>query len=686
MPELLLEIFSEEIPARMQQDAVRLLHAKAKEQLDKYKICGTDVNTYITPRRMVLHIENLPEMLAAQTTMRKGPKVGANEHAINGFLRSTGLSFKELVIEQIGNDQFYVANIEQPAMPIAVCMAEAINEILRTFTWPKSMRWTDSAATWVRPIRRIMCILDGTVLPIEFIGIKASNISSGHRFIAPEEFVVSSFNEYVVKLKQSYVILDQAERRQRILDDAIELAARYDMVLKDDETLIQELTGLVEWPYVLIGKIDDEFLDVPSEALATTMRSNQKYISLYNKEGKFMPNFIFVAATIPHDNGEVIIGGNEKVLRARLSDAKFFWNSDLKHKLEYFADKLSSVTFHAKLGSMMDKTNRLIKLVEFLAEKLSLDESLKQSAKRAALFSKADLTSGMVGEFPELQGVMGRYYALKQGENQDVADAIRDHYLPVGSGDMCPIKPVSYLLAIADKIDSLVGLSIAGERATGSKDPFALRRMALGIVRIVIDNKLNIEFDKLVEYTSSLYTLNNWSQDLSLSVEDYLIERLRYYLKGKHRYDVICSVLASASSNIYDNYNKILAIEEFIRDVTNKDIISSYKRVENILKAQSSIKPAQIDEKLLVKPAEKELYNIAMKVNKAVRDLIAKGDIKEALMTLKMLDGAISQFFDGVMVNAEDANLRQNRQAILTFLKEVFDLIADFSHIEDQAL
>ncbi|MBL9097679.1 MAG: glycine--tRNA ligase subunit beta [Alphaproteobacteria bacterium] len=485
MPQLLLELFSEEIPARMQAAAARDLERLVVGALTDRGYLNEGARSFATPRRLTLVVEGLPASQADVSEERKGPRIDAPDAAIQGFLRSTGLKLDQLKKQKDAKGgEFYLAVIERKGRPTPAVLADVIPEIVRTFPWPKSQRWGAGDLTWVRPLHSILCTFDGEVVPFEVGGVKSGNTTRGHRFLGNAPVEARRFEDYVEKLQRAHVVLNAADRKAQILHDAKQLAHAQNLELIEDEALADEVAGLVEWPVPLIGQFDKAFLDVPQEILISTMRANQKYFALRDpKTAKLANKFVVISNMITKDGGKNVVAGNERVLRARLSDAKFFWDQDKKTRLESRVPQLKDIVFHAKLGTQLERVERIEALAGEIAKLIGADE---QKARRAARLCKADLVSGTVGEFPEVQGAMGRYFALHDKEDPEVADAVRDHYKPQGQGDDVPATLVSIAVALADKIDTLVGFFAIDEKPTGSKDPYALRRAALGVIRIIL--------------------------------------------------------------------------------------------------------------------------------------------------------------------------------------------------------
>jgi glycyl-tRNA synthetase beta chain len=493
--ELLLELFSEEIPARMQRRAIEDFCALVRDKLAAAEIPAQTLRGYVTPRRLAVVADGIPERQPDRNEERRGPRVGAPQAALDGFLRAAGLqSIGECETRDTGRGEFYFAILKHKGQPAGEILPELLRAAIAELPWPKSMRYPASALRWVRPLISVVCLFDGVILPLALDQIPVGRTTRGHRFLSEGEITVDSAADYLGKLEQAHVVLDQDRRRDLIAADLDRLAAAEGLRVKPDPGLLDEVTGLVEFPVVLIGAIDEASMALPPEVLATAMRMHQKYFSCLNPDGTAAPRFLFVANNQTADHGRTIVAGNERVLRARLADARFFWEQDRKIRLEDRVDALKERVYHQKLGSVRDKVERVEQLAGFLAQQISTpsDGGLGRLAQRAAHLAKADLSTGMVGEFPELQGVMGRYYALNDGEDPEVAEAIAEHYKPLGPGDDCPVAPVSVVVALADKIDSLAAFFSIDEKPTGSRDPFALRRAALGMIRLVLENRLRL--------------------------------------------------------------------------------------------------------------------------------------------------------------------------------------------------
>lgn len=598
MSEFFLEILSEEIPARMQAKAANDLKRLAESGLKEAGLTFDSVKTFVTPRRLILVADGLPDRQPDIREERKGPKADAPEKAIAGFLNSVGLSRDQ--VEERANPKGNVlfAVIEKDGSATAEILPNLVSDSLDDLGWPKSMRWAPADMTWVRPLRGLTAIFDGSVLDFDLqlgasdeighVVIEASAEAAGHRFHAPDDFAVADFSAYQKKMRAAHVMIDAGERRALIETRANELAAAEGLALIDDPALLDEVTGLVEWPVPLIGSIDPQFLGLPPEVLRTSMRSHQKYFSLQDKDGKFADRFILVANIDAKDGGKAIVAGNERVLRARLADAKFFWDQDRKKSLASRTPALEKMVFHAKLGTLAQKVDRVAALAAEIAGVTGADTCHAEAAARLA---KADLVTGLVGEFPDLQGVIGRYYALADGENKDVAQAIADHYSPQGPNDACPSVPVSVALALADKIDTLVGFFAIDEKPTGSKDPFALRRAALGIIRLIVENGVRLRLGDILDKADALHgatsTDPDWNHDTA-PVIDFIAERLKSHMRGQGaRHDLIAAVFAlTGEDDLVRLLARVEALRVFLEGEDGANLLVAYKRAANIVRIE----------------------------------------------------------------------------------------------------
>ncbi|WP_135079035.1 glycine--tRNA ligase subunit beta [Terasakiella sp. SH-1] len=694
MAELLLELLSEEIPARMQVRASEDLKRLVTEGLKKAGLEFSDVKNFVTPRRLALVVDGLPVKQPDVREERKGPKVGAPEQAVNGFLKSAGLdSIDQCDVQEGKKGSFYVAVIEKKGQDTIAVLPEILTAALNALPWPKSMKWGANSLRWVRPLQNILCILDGAVVPFDFGPVTSCGYTRGHRFLAPKDFSVDDFASYSTLLREHKVLLDQNERKAAIKEQAEKVAREEGYVLKDDEGLLNEVTGLVEWPVVHAGQIDDQFMEVPQECLITSMRSHQKYFSCLKDDGTLAPRFIVVANKVAPDGGKAIVAGNERVLRARLSDAKFFWDQDLKKNLEDLLPKLDDMLFHAKLGSMGQKVARMEKLSGELSE--MIDGADLGLTCRAAHLAKADLVSEMVYEFPELQGIMGEYYAKHKGEKAEVAKAIADHYAPQGPSDTCPSAPNSIAVSMADKIDTLVGFWSIDEKPTGSKDPFALRRAALGVIRLILENGLRLNLLKVFSEAHTAYsTVNGLSSVPAHTVEneqnllDFFADRLKVHLKDEGiAHDLITAVFSKGGE---DDFVRLLArvkaLKEFLSSDDGANLVAAYRRAMNIVRIEEkkdSVKyDGRVDAVLLEQDEEQKLFEKLEPVMGTLVTALEEERFAEAMAALATLRGPVDAFFDKVTVNCESTDVRANRLRLLSQIGHALDGIADFSKLE----
>lgn len=730
MPELLLELLSEEIPARMQKRATEDLKRLVCDGLKKAGLDFDSAQSYVTPRRLTLVVTGLPEKQPDIKDERKGPQVGAPEQAINGFLGSLGgLTLDDCEQREVKGKTFWFAVIEGKGKKTEYVIRDVLGSALNKFPWSKSMKWTHNDFFWTRPLQNVLAIFQGEAILFS-IGLKsqngkriwaekeeflydwespltANNKTRGHRFLAPEPFVAKNFDDYKTKLLANNVMLDAADRREKIRVDAETLAKAAGLTIKADDALLDEVAGLVEWPVTLIGSIDAEFMDVPPEVLIAAMRGHQKYFSLLDAQGNLAAKFIFVSNMETKDGGKAIIAGNERVLRARLSDTKFFWDQDRKERLESRLPKLAGVVFHAKLGSVLDKVERITALAGALSSHIPQAEV--ESVERAGKLCKTDLVTGMVAELPELQGLMGRYYALEGGENAVVADAIADHYSPAGPNDMCPSKPASVALALADKIDTLVGFFAIDEKPTGSKDPFALRRAALGVIRLIIENNLRLSLSKVFAETVAEYMdqenpavqtglastggeetvetvgLDAWHMPDLLA---FFADRLKVHLKEKGvRHDLIDAVFALGEDDLVRVLARVDALGEFLGSDDGANLLVAYKRAANILKIEEKKDGQSYDEQPYQKSKPEQGEEAALlaaldDMEGTVETHLAAEDFTAAMSDMAKLRGPLDAFFDKVTVNSDNAETRAERLRLLAKIRSVMGAVADFSKIE----
>ncbi len=744
MPDLLLEFFSEEIPARMQARAAEDLRKAVTDKLVAAGLSYEGAKAFATPRRLALAVQGVPAKQPDIKEEKKGPRVGAPEGAIAGFLKSAGLaSIKDAKIEKDAKKgDFYIAVVEKPGRPAIEVIGEIIPDVVKNFPWPKSMRWGSGRLTWVRPLHSIVATFgpeteEPDIVRFAIDGIAAGDTTQGHRFLAPQPFKVKRLADYVSKLEKAKVVLDGSRRAEIILADAKNLAFAQGFELVEDAGLLAEVAGLVEWPVVLMGSFDEAFLKIPSEVIRATIRNNQKCFVLRDaKSGKLANKFVLVANIEGADGGKAIVAGNERVIRARLSDAKFFYESDLKTKLEDRLPKLSEIVFHEKLGSQVERIERIERLARELCAAAHADPD---KADRAARLAKTDLVTDMVGEFPELQGVMGRYYALAQGENESVARAIEEHYKPQGPSDRVPTDPVAIAVALADKLDTLVGFWATEEKPTGSKDPYALRRAALGIVRIVLENELRLSLRHTAEFASlpiltRIYhlsfgkdrseieeiasrlvseVLHRWAARIAGTAHgrnhsvpeipdldttparvltddllSFFADRLKVHLReGGARHDLVDAVFAlEGQDDLLLIVRRVEALGKFLDTEDGKNLLAGVKRASNIIRIEE-----KKDNRLYTGAPNRDLYKLpeedalAYEISRAkiaARRAIEHEDFEGVMSHMARLRPAVDAFFDKVTVNVDDPKLRENRLELLNEIREATRAVADFSKIE----
>ena len=707
MSELLLELFSEEIPARMQMRAADELKRLVVDALKAQGLSVGEAKGFSTPRRLTLVIEGVPEKSPGISEERKGPRVGAPEQALQGFLKAAGLKTigEATVVSDAKKGDFYVARIEKPGRAAGEIVAEVVPDVMRRFPWPKSMRWGSGTFTWVRPLHSIICLLGSKVVPFEIAGVESGNTTRGHRFHGQTPFAVDSFADYQKKLEAHKVHLDPVERAKQIEKQAHALADKHKLQLVEDAGLLAENAGLTEWPTVLMGHFDEDFLQVPAEVIITSLRTHQKCFALRDpKTGKLANRFLLVSNLIAKDGGTAIVEGNEKVIRARLSDARFFWEQDLKKPLDEMASALRSVTFHEKLGSQRDRIERIAELSFQIAGAV---DAVPEDARRAAQLAKADLVSGMVGEFPELQGLMGRYYAEAAGTKPEIARAIELHYKPKGPSDTVPSEEegdtVAIAVALADKLDTLVGFWAIGEKPTGSGDPYQLRRAALGVIRILLENDLRLPligafcsadepFDgQGNEGKPRLRQQLEWNgrsiPDSCVDLLTFFADRLKVHLREQGaRHDLIDAVFAlPGQDDLALIVKRVEALGEFLKSDDGANLLTGVKRGNNILgieeKKDKTSYDGDYDLKLLKLPEELKLAAAIESVKQDTRAAINVENFKGAMQALAELRRPVDAFFDKVTVNADDPALRENRLRLLSQIRAATMEVADFSKI-----
>ncbi len=710
MPDLLLELFSEEIPARMQAQAAVDLKRLVTDALVAGGLVYEGAQGFATPRRLSLHIAGLPARQPDLREERKGPRVGAPEGAIQGFLKSAGLASidQAKVVEDPKKGSFYAAVIEKPGQATQDVVAALLPGLIRGFPWPKSMRWgrgsdAPDALRWVRPLQSILCTFgaeteEPEIVAFEVAGIASGDTTKGHRFMAPGSFRVKRFDDYVPSLARARVVLDAGRRADIIRHDARDLAFAQGLEVVEDEALLAEVAGLVEWPVVLMGRFDPAFLAIPAEVIRATIRANQKCFVTRKPDGTLAESFILVSNIVAPDGGSAIVAGNERVVRARLSDARFFWDTDRGVRLVDRVPKLDTIVFHEKLGTQGERVRRIVALARDLAPQVGADVA---GAERAALLAKADLVSEMVGEFPELQGLMGRYYAAAQGETPAVAAAIEDHYRPQGPSDRVPTGPVSIAVALADKLDMLIGFWAIDEKPTGSKDPFALRRAALGVIRIVIENGLRVSLrHELAIHGPKFVTRSSADEDRTvvearerqgLDLMGFFADRLKVYLRDKGaRHDLIDAVFAlPGQDDLVPVVRRVEALGRFLDTEDGRNLLAGYRRAANILKAEEKRDGAGAFDGLsdpaeFVVGEERHLAAALSRIAEDVAESVGREDFEAAMLALAGLRAPVDAFFERVTVNADEPALRMNRLRLLSALRHAMLSVADFSRIVEK--
>ncbi len=728
MPELLLELLSEEIPARMQDRARNDLARLVTDGLKEVGLTCSDVSTFSTPRRVGLVVDGLPKQQADIRQERKGPRVGSPDKAIRGFLRSVDFErLDQCEVREIKGAEFYFALVEKKGAPTAEALTDIVTAAIWSLGWPKSMRWGGTHFSWVRPLQNILCVFDGSPVSgnLELGGetILAFNSRTiGHRFLAPHEILVKSSEDYRQSLEKAFVLVDPERRKQRIVDEAARLAQQEGLVLRDDSELLAEVTGLVEWPVPVMGAIDDAFMELPQEVLITSMRSHQKYFALEDGDGRMASRFITIANIETQDAGKAVAFGNERVLRARLADAKFFWDQDRTAPLASRVSALRAITFHAQLGSVCEKVQRIESLVADLAVMVGANTEL---ASRAARLAKADLTTGMVGEFPELQGLMGRYYALNDGEAAAVAEAVAGHHAPQGPSDGCPADPVTIAVALADKIDTLAGFWLIRETPTGSRDPFGLRRTALGVIRLILENGLRLPLVGLLQQAAEQVSLSAFEShtvqqqavlgdvgvdDISIAgaaktetgthprfgaifdstclVFQFIVDRLKVHFRHQGmRHDLVAAVFDKGDD---DDLVRLLArvesLDRLLQSEDGENLLIGYRRAANILRIEEKKDGRPYtgtpEAGLLQLDQELALYAALQEADKTVAHHLEAEAFADAMAALARLRGPIDRFFDSVKANDNNAALRENRLFLLSKIRTVMGQAADFSLIE----
>ncbi len=738
MPDLLIELFSEEIPARMQGKAADDLKTRVTNGLVEAGLTYAGAAAFATPRRLALRVDGLTERSPDVKEERKGPRVDAPDKAIEGFLRGAGLTRDDLIERDEKKGRVFYAVIEKPGLPAAEIVAEVLEDAIRNFPWPKSMRWGAGSLRWVRPLHRIVCLLsreDGSeIVPLDVDGIVSGRTTEGHRFMAPGAFDVTGFDDYEAKLKRAHVVLDAAERAEAIWQDATNQAFASGLEVVDDKGLLAEVAGLVEWPVVLMGEIGEDFLGLPAEVLQTSMKEHQKFFSVKNPKTGRIERFITVANRETADHGATILAGNQKVLSARLSDAKFFWENDLRvaksDGLTAWTNSLTNVTFHNKLGSQKARIDRIAALAREFAPVVGADADL---AAQAATVAKADLASEMVYEFPELQGLMGRYYSDAAGLPTEVGAACQEHYSPLGPSDDVPSAAVSVAVALADKIDTLTGFWAIDEKPTGSKDPFALRRAALGVIRLVLENGLQMPLDRFIDLqlvrhkghlidgvsetdiddlireiaehgvfsaayrtlkarrdgaTDGLDAMNGEVPDKSVDLLSFFHDRLKVYLRDQGvRHDVIDACLGMpGNDDLALLVNRAKALQAVLDTEDGENLVQGFKRANNILTQAEEKDGVEYsyggDAKFAEDPTETALFEALATAEAKITPAMQAQDFSTAMAAMAALRGPVDAFFEAVQVNADNDVLRRNRLNLLSSIRSTCLQVADLTKIE----
>ena len=685
MADFLLELFSEEIPARMQLRAAEDLARLFTAGLAAAGMKSVRVETAVTPRRLALMAYDLPTAQPDVQEERRGPRTDAPPAAIEGFLKSTGLAREQLEEREDPKGRFLYAVIEKSGQPIRAVLAQLVGDIIANFPWPKSQRWGAGSLRWVRPLQSIIALFDGELVDVQVESVPVGRVTQGHRFMHQGQIQIDGVADYEAKLLAAKVMLRHEMRQAHIAKAAQAAAQAAGLVLVEDEALLSEVAGLTEWPVPLLGRFEESFLDVPPEVIQLTAALNQKYFVCRDKAGKLANAFICTANIEAHDGGKAIVAGNQKVLAARLSDAKFFWEQDKRQKLESYGEKLSQIIFHEKLGTMAERVARIAQLAAAIAPLVHADIA---KVARASALAKCDLTTGMVGEFPELQGVMGRYYALAQGEDSEVANAIADHYKPQGQNDQLPSAPVSVALALAEKLDTLACFFAIGELPTGSKDPFALRRAALGVLAILVQQNLRLPLLPLFAAWAKSAGGITQNKDWQKALIDFFAERLKVQQREAGiSHDLIDAIFAlGGEDDLVRLLNRVKALQKFVGTEDGANLLAGYKRAANILRIEEKKDGLRYDGEvaaLNVEHPEESALRLALDAVKAkAQAAVAAEDYAEAMRQLAQLRAPIDDFFNHVTVNDGDMDVRRNRLHMLNHIRAAVHTVADFSKIE----
>ena len=695
MPELLLEVLSEEIPARMQAGGADELKKQVLKRLEEARLAfdADDVKSFATPRRLALIVPGLPAVQPDITVERKGPRADAPEKAIQGFLKSTGLTLDDCEQRETPKGPVWFAVTQQQGRPTADLLAELLPQALAAVSWPKSMRWDESGVRWVRPIRSILCLLDDAVMPFRFGKTESGRTTLGHRFLSSGALSIADTQDYEPILEGAKVMLDPARRERKIREDVTARLDREGLSVVQDEGLVEENAGLVEWPVVLMGRFEKRFMDLPEEVRRSAMRTHQRYFAVTGGVIRPPPRFVMVADTETDDSGEAVLAGNERVLRARLADARFFWDQDRRVPLADRVPRLSGVVFHARLGSMCQKAERIGKLARSLCS--AIPGAGPDNAECAGILCKADLVTEMVGEFPELQGLMGSFYAELQDkpESPEVCRAIAMHYAPQRRDDLIPSEPVSIAVALADKLDTLAGFFAIDERPTGSKDPFALRRAALGVIRLTIENELRISLgdalSKALDGYGGLLPAEPGPEATHDALLEFFADRLKVALRDKGvRHDLISAVFAveGGEDDLVRLLARVDALASFLDSEGSTDLLTAYRRAANILRIEEKndgrCYEGEPDSRLFVEKEEYALNDQIFEANQLAELMLSKEAFHHTVSIMAPLREPVDAFFDNVTVNCEDPALRRNRLLMLSQIRSTLDRVADFSKIE----
>ncbi len=695
MPDLLLEVLSEEIPARMQEGGADQLKKQVLSRLEEARLVfdAEGVQSFATPRRLALIVPKLPAVQPDITVERKGPRVDAPQKAIDGFLKSTGLTLDDCEQRETPKGPVWFAVTQEKGRPTSDLLADLLPQALVAVSWPKSMRWDGSGVRWVRPIRSILCLLGGDVVPFRFGTIESGRATQGHRFLSGGPISIKRADDYETTLEAAKVMLDPEEREQKIRTKAEALAESAGFVLAQDDGLVEENAGLVEWPVVLMGRFDQRFMDLPEEVLRSAMRTHQRYFPITRGILQAPPRFVMVSNAETAENGAAVIAGNERVLRARLADAQFFWEQDKRQKLIDRLPQLEGVVFHARLGSMHEKAQRVARLARTLCQRI--EGADPDNAARAGLLCKADLVTQMVGEFPELQGLVGSLYAERQDkpENPEVYRAIASHYAPQGRDDLIPTEPVSVAVALADKLDTLAGFFAIDERPTGSKDPFALRRSALGVIRLILENRLRLSLAGVLSKALDGYDNLLPAEPVPEATRDALLaffaDRLKVALRDKGvRHDLVSAVFAveGGEDDLVRLLARVDALTSFLDSEDSANLLTAYRRAANILRIEEKkdgrCYEGEPDPTLFTEEDERALNEQIFKANQLAEHMLSKEAFHHTVTIMAPLRAPIDAFFDNVTVNCDDPALRRNRLLMLSQIRATLDRVADFSKIE----